>query len=263
MRRINQIFYSLFRNLLPAVLFLLIFTENITAKNPQEIFAEANKAYQANNFNRALNLFESLLNEGYESVELYYNIGNTYYRTGNLGHAILNYERALKLSPGDEDIEHNLAFLNSKIVDKIETMPRFFLFEWWEDILTFFSFNGWTIAAFIFYLLALTSLGGYFLLSDISKQKYSFFSALVFSALLLCCISIMIVKYNRDYIIKNGIVTETVVTAKMSPAYDGGDAFVIHEGLKVKIEDSFDDWVKIRLPDGKVGWMMNQNLAII
>src|SRR5690606_3967693 len=94
---------------------------------------------------KAIEVYKDLINSGFEGTSLYYNLGNSYYRTGKIGLAILYYEKALKLSPGDEDIRHNLALANLKTIDKVESLPKFFLFEWWDSLLTLFTISGWTI----------------------------------------------------------------------------------------------------------------------
>ena len=175
----------------------------------------------------------------------------------------MNYEKALKLSPGDDDIQHNLALANTKTVDQIESLPKFFIFQWWESILAMFNLTGWTYAAFIFYLLILILFGVYFFVKKPQLQRYAFFSGIISAVIFLIVATLLIVKLNREVNIKNGIIIEPTVIAKVSPDKDSNDAFVIHEGLKVKLEDNIGPWYKIRLQDGKIGWTSKQNLGII
>ncbi len=102
-------------------------------------FQQGNEYYQQKHYDKAVETYEKLVQSGYEGTSLYYNLGNAYYRTGKVGYAILYYEKALKLSPGDDDIIHNLNIANLKIIDKVESLPEFFLFQWWEGLLAFFS----------------------------------------------------------------------------------------------------------------------------
>ncbi len=169
----------------------------------------------------------------------------------------------LKLSPGDDDIQHNLALANTKTIDQIESLPRFFIFQWWESILAFFNLSGWTYTAYIFYMLILISFGIYFFTKKPQIQRYSFFSGLISASILLIVMVLLIVKLNREVNIKNGIIIEPSVTAKVSPDKDSNDAFVIHEGLKVRLEDNIGNWYKIRLQDGKIGWTNKQDIKVI
>ncbi|MCW8806101.1 MAG: tetratricopeptide repeat protein, partial [Ignavibacteriaceae bacterium] len=206
---------------------------------------------------QAIEIYVRLLNEGYEGTTLYFNLANSYYRIGQLGQAILNYERALRLSPSDEDVKHNLAFANLSTVDRIQPLPTFFLFEWWESILAYLTVNGWTYLAYISFILLVILIVIYFFAKTIFQQKLILFSGLGMLAIFLMLISLLIVKLNRKENLIEGVVIEQSITVKTSPDLKSTDAFVIHEGLKVNLEDKLDNWVKIKLADGKVGWIEN------
>jgi tetratricopeptide (TPR) repeat protein len=224
---------------------------------------KANELYQKNNYAGAAEIYQKLVDSAYEGTALYYNLGNAYYRLNKIGYAILNYERALRLSPGDDDAQHNLALANTKTIDKIESLPKFFIFQWWEGLLAMFTLSGWTYAAYIFYLVILISLAFYFFSRKPQVQRYSFLTGILSAVFLLITAALLIVKLNREVNIKNAIIVEPTVITKVSPDKDSNDAFVIHEGLKVRLEDNLDGWVEIRLQDGKIGWTNVQNLRII
>lgn len=233
------------------------------AQNVENIFNSANQNYKTGNFEFAASEYEKLISQGYEGTSLFYNLGNSYYRLGKLGKAILNYEKALKLSPGDEDVLHNLAFVNLKTVDKIETLPKFFLFQWWENLLGLFTVNGWSYFLLGLFLLILTCVVVYFFIKKIEYQKAAFLTGLFLSLIFLFTASILTINLNREMNWKFGIVMTTKLTAKTSPDYQSKDYFLIHEGLKVKIEDELQNWYKIKLPDGKIGWVIKGELEII
>src|SRR4030067_739575 len=159
------------------------------------------------------------------------------------------------LSPGDEDIKHNLAIANLKTIDKLESLPKFFLFEWWEGLLALFTASGWTIISYIFYLLLILSIAFYFYVRNTFQQKVVLISGLAGFILLILSSTLLVIKLNKELNIKNGVVVENTVNVKLSPDSGSNDAFIIHEGLKVKLEDKVDKWIKIRLEDGKVGWI--------
>lgn len=219
------------------------------------LMQQAGTYYRNGEFDKAINLYEELRSEGYEGASLYFNLANSYYRIGKLGYAVLNYERALKLNPSDEDAKHNLAFANLSTVDRIQPLPKFFLFEWWESILAAFSVNGWTYIAYTVFLLLLLLIVLYFFVGTVMQQKIILFSGLGMIIILASIISLLTVKINREATFINGVVVEQSITVKTSPDEKSTDAFVIHEGLKVTLEDKLDEWIKIRLADGKVGWI--------
>jgi tetratricopeptide (TPR) repeat protein len=248
---------NIFRRSSIAALLLVLSSFTMFSQSIEESMQKAGDNYRNGQFDQAIEIYVRLLNEGYEGTTLYFNLANSYYRIGQLGQAILNYERALRLSPSDEDVKHNLAFANLSTVDRIQPLPTFFLFEWWESILASLTVNGWTYLAYISFILLVILIVIYFFAKTIFQQKLILFSGLGMLAIFLMLISLLIVKINREENVIEGIVIEQSITVKTSPDLKSTDAFVIHEGLKVNLEDKLDNWVKIKLADGKVGWIEN------
>jgi pentatricopeptide repeat protein len=251
-----QLLFSKF--FLCGIINFIFLTVLAQGKNVDESLQQAGTYYRNGEFDKAINIFEELISDGYEGTSLYFNLGNSYYRIGKIGYAILNYERALKLSPSDEDVKHNLAFASLSTVDRIQPLPTFYLFEWWESILALLSVNGGTYITFFFYLLLLFLIVAYFFAKTIYQQKLILFSGLGVLVILLLSVSLLIVKINKEQTVIGGVIIEQSITVKTSPDPQSTDAFVIHEGLKVNLEDQLDEWVKIRLADGKVGWVENR-----
>lgn len=246
---------------------LLMLVGNISTvifgQNVEDRMKQAGEYYRNGEFDKAIESYKQLEEEGYEGTSLYFNLANSYYRIGKLGEAILNYEKALKLSLSDDDVKHNLAFANLSTVDRIQPLPTFFLFEWWETILASFTVNGWTYFAYFFFSLLIVLIVIYFFARTIFQQKLILFSGLGILIIFLLVVSLLIVKINREETFISGVVIEQSVTVKTSPDIKSTDAFVIHEGLKVNLEDQLDEWIKIRLADGKVGWVENSSVARI
>jgi len=252
----NKIFFSF-------ITIIFIVASFSFAQNEEEIFQQGNEYFQKKQYDNAIESYRKLVNSGYEGTALYYNLGNAYYREGKIGYAILYYEKALKLSPGDEDIKHNLALANLKTIDKLESFPKFFLFEWWEGLLALFSASGWTIVTYIFYILLILSVAFYFYSRNHYQQKAVVISGLSGFILLVLSCTLLVIKFNKELNIKSGVVVENTVNVKLSPDAGSNDAFIIHEGLKVRLEDEVDNWIKIRLEDGKVGWIQESDAKII
>lgn len=227
------------------------------------VMQSANELYENNQYQLAIDEYNKLVEQGYEGTSLYYNLGNAHYRLGKMGYAILYYEKALKYSASDEDSKHNLSVAKLNLKDKVDELPPFFIFNIWEGLLASFNISGWTIIVYIIFILVLVSIVAYFFAYSSTQQRLSFFTGVAFSVLLFLSIIFLTVKMNKEYNIKDGIIVENVVTVKSSPDTSSKDEFVVHEGLKVKLEDKVDIWIKIRLTDGKVGWVLEKNLRKI
>jgi len=242
--------------------FVITFACNINA-DTNSIMQTANEYYKNNRYQLAIEEYNKLLLDGYEGISLYYNLGNAHYRLGKIGFAILYYEKALKLSPNDEDVKHNLALSKLNLKDKVDTLPPFFIFNIWEGLLASFSVTGWTIIVYIFFILVLLASIAYFFSRNVTEQRISFFTGVGLTSVLILSIILLTVKMNKEFNVKDGIIVETSVIVKSSPDYSSKDSFQVHEGLKVRLEDNVDDWVKIRLDDGKIGWIMQKSMKII
>jgi tetratricopeptide (TPR) repeat protein len=217
--------------------------------------AEADQAYMAESYTEAAAQYEQILAQEYVSAELHYNLGNAYFKAGQIAPAILNYERALKLSPGDEDIQFNLKLANLSVKDKVEEMPKLFFMEWWETLLITFSTDGWAWNAVISIALGLLGLLLFRFSSEVGVRRLTFYSALVL--LSWGSFSIYAAQKNFQHLVNDdrAVVFTPTLTARSAPDQNGKDLFVIHEGLVVKMGEELNGWVRIKLSNGNVGWI--------
>jgi tetratricopeptide (TPR) repeat protein len=236
---------------------LLFITASLFAQDAHidEWMNAGNEAYRADKYSEALDDYLKIENEGYAGVGLYYNLGNTYYRLGQLGKAILYYERALLLDPNNEDVIYNLQIAKAHTKDKIKEVPKIFLAQWWETLISFFSPKGWAFFLVIFYISFIALLGVWFFTKSAAVRQSVFFVGLVDLIIVALLAVFLFSALKRESSNRHGVLITEEVTAKLSPDEKSGDAFIIHEGLKFKIEDELRDWAEIKLPDGKVGWL--------
>jgi tetratricopeptide (TPR) repeat protein len=225
--------------------------------------ADADSAYVRGEYQQAIKDYEALLKKG-ASADLYYNLGNAYYRTENITRAVLNYERALLLSPSDRDIRFNLQMARSKTIDKIVPEQEMFFVTWYHSLVNLASVDGWARTALIALALAIV-LALIYLFSDrIWLRKVGFFGAFLLIAVFV--FSNLFAHQQKQQLIhrKGAIVTAPAVTVKSTPAKNGTDLFILHEGTKVTITDaSMKDWKEIRLADGKEGWIETGQIEFI
>lgn len=237
--------------------------ESMNKSRAEQLMADGNKYYQNKEYDRAVEAYREIVNAGFEGTSLYYNLGDAYYRQGKLGYAILYYEKALRLSPGNSDVLYNLKIANARTVDKIESLPQFFLFQWWESLLAVFTVTGWTYISYAFYALILLSIGLYFFAKRPGLQRTAVYSGFVSIVLLILTVSLLAVKLNREANVRSAIVVAQAATVKLSPDQTSNDAFIIHEGLKVRELNDVGNWIEIRLQDGKEGWIEKNDIATI
>jgi tetratricopeptide (TPR) repeat protein len=224
---------------------------------------EADSAYVNGNYQEAIKGYESLLKQG-ASAELYYNLGNAYYRTENITRAVLNYERALLLSPGDGDIRFNLQIARSKTIDKIVPESEMFFVTWYRSLVNLMSVDGWGRMALISLAIVIVLFLVYLFSARVWVQKLGFFGGIVL--LLLFVLSHFFAWQQRQQLLyrQGAIVVAPSVAVKSSPAQNGTDLFILHEGTKVVITDgSMRNWREIRLADGKKGWIESKKIEVI
>lgn len=216
---------------------------------------EANTAYINADYAAAVEGYERLLAEGYESDALYLNLGNAYFKRGMNGKAILNYHRALRLDPGDEDARYNLSIADARVQDRIESVPVFFLRRWFASLGGLGGSNAWAVASLVFFALVLVGAGAYLLLESIVWRKIGFFGSV--ASLALFVLSTVYAAAGRSERLdpSEAIVMRTSASVKSSPDGDSKDIFVLHEGTKVGIVGALGDWREIRIADGNKGWI--------
>ena len=217
--------------------------------------AEADSAYIRGQYQQAIKDYEMLLKQG-ASADLYYNLGNAYYRSENITRAVLNYERALLLSPGDRDVRFNLQIARAKTIDKIVPESEMFFFTWYRSLVNLMSVDAWAWTALIALALLIVLLLVYLFSERIWLRKIGFFGGFVL-LILFALSNLFAWQQKQDLLFRKGaIVISPSVTVKSTPAKNGTDLFILHEGTKVSITDgTMKGWMGIRIADGKEGWI--------
>lgn len=217
--------------------------------------AEADSAYVQERYEQAISLYNKLLETG-ASASVYYNLGNAYYRTGDMAHAILAYERAYLMEPGDADIRFNLQLARTKTIDKIVPESEMFFITWFRQMIDWYSADQWGRAVVVCFALFVVSLLLYFFAGHMLWRKVGF-GVGVCTLILAVLFHIFAYQQQQKLLVRtHAIVMSSSLTVKSTPSTSGTDLFVLHEGTKVEItDDTMKDWKEIRLADGKVGWV--------
>lgn len=215
----------------------------------------ADSAYVNGDYSEAIDIYEFLLQTG-ESAEIYYNLGNSYFKTDNIAKSILNYERSLLLDPGNSDTRFNLEVARSKTIDKIDHTPELFLEVWANSLMNIYSVKVWAGIAIFFFILFLVALATYLFARKVIIKKVGFSIAL--TSFFLSCMGNIFASQQKNRLEnrKDAIVISPSVVVRSTPSEDGTSLFILHEGTKVRInDDSMREWKEIKLEDDKIGWM--------
>lgn len=244
---------------------VLSFTTLARAQEVQEVVtkAEADSAYLRSDFATAIQQYERILEQG-ESVEIYYNLANSYYKSDEIAKAILNYERALLLEPGNGDVRANLEIARSKTVDKVEEIPDIFYVSWFKSLINSTSVDSWAKWSILFFILFIVSLYFFIFSKRTLWKKAGFIAGIVLIVLVIS--TNIFASYQKENLQNRdtAIVITPSITVRSTPNESGTSLFILHEGRKVKIKDnSMKSWKEIVLEDGKVGWVSTSDIEII
>ena len=244
-------------------LFILIAAMHLSmagAADLDSLKVVADSAYARENFAEATKAYLRIAKQG-ESASVCYNLGNCYYRSDDLARAILWYERAHLLSPGDEDIRFNLDMARSKTIDRVTPRHEFFFVTWWKQLENTMSADAWARLSIALFLLCLLSLGAY-LYADVLWLRKAGFSLAVILFLMTLLGNVCAWSQSRRLSNRTGaIVMVSSAVVKSTPSPSGSDLFVLHEGTYVSIRDNtLSDWAEITLADGKQGWIQRKQI---
>jgi len=239
----------------------LIATKGLFAANGLQ--EKANQYYMDRDYNNALKAYTELLAANQISADILYNIGNCHYNMGQLGKAIVYYERASRLNPDDEDISFNLKLAGLKTVDKIETVPPIIYKRWFQAVSGTLTVSQWSIVLIILIWLGFVAWSWYLFSSTVAGKKTSFVVASALSA--LCVIVFLFVHetYSEAHTRQYGVVLSASSYVKSAPDERGNDQFILHEGTRLEVLDELGEWKKIRIANGSVGWLKGNSIEVI
>jgi len=238
------------------IIIIICFTVSVFALQAQNAnLKKAGELYAKKDYHSAAELYEQTLSTEGVAPEIYYNLGNCYYKTGEIGKAILNYERALRLDPRFDDARYNLQIAQQKVVDNVGVAQNFFLARWLDDLIEMFSSNQWFFISFGLFLLFLVATFLFIFASSVRLRKVSFYMGALFITVCLVFLTFSHLQKSEQVNHRGAIIMNGVVVVKSSPDKSGTDLFQLHEGTKVSIKSTLDKWVEIKLSNGNVGWV--------
>lgn len=243
--------------------FLLAPLRAATATDLTTLMESGNHAYQQENYQEAVQFYEKVLQEGYASGELYFNLGNAYYRLGDLGRAILNYERAQRYLPRSESVAFNLRLANLYIKDRVDVPPPFFLLRWYQSTIHALTARSWGVLFTLFLLIMALLIFVRYWFNPQGLTGWLRRLAIISGCCAVLVLIPLLARYHYEYRSNEGIITSPVVTCLAAPQAGSTELFVVHAGTKVKILGSDGEWYKIELLDGKQGWLPMRDMEKI
>ncbi|WP_299100214.1 tetratricopeptide repeat protein [uncultured Alistipes sp.] len=230
---------------------------------PDQLWDRANTAYINGDYHAAIATYGELLDRGYSSAKLYFNLGNACFKEGETGRAILCYHRALRLAPGNDDIRYNLSVAESRTKDRIEAIPEFFLTGWVRAVRHTMSCMAWSLLSLVALAVALALFLLYLLAPRLSLRKTGFYGTMV-AALLFVVTTWFAAGERREQLDDTqAVVMISSAAVKSSPDRSATDLFVLHEGTLVRITDRLDGWCEVTIADGKKGWIDGRTIETI
>lgn len=247
------------KNLIVVLLLFLASFTGIKAQN-NALFEKANTLYNENKFQEAIDAYQSILEQGQESVSVYYNLGNAYYKLSNIGNSIYYYEKALQLDPNDEDVQNNLGFAKNATVDAIDVIPEGIVTKTINNFTNIVNFDTWAWISVLGMLSFITLFIAYYNTVLTSRKRLLFIGSIVVLGISLAGITFAFKQYNYIQNHKFGIIFAQESKVKSEPNLRSEEVFQLHEGTKVQITDAVNEWKKIKLTDGKIGWIPSSDL---
>lgn len=242
------------------VFYITLFFFGVVSAQEEALFERANELYNQEKYTEAIQIYDQILKNGQHATSLYFNKANAHYKKNELAESIYNYEKALMLDPSSEDVLTNLAFAKNQLIDKIDVIPTSGFSKFFNSFVNIFHFDVWAIITVALMLLFVLSFIKYTLEKYASKKRLFFIVAGISLLLTLLSLSFAYQQQANVNNTKYAIVFAKESGVRAEPKLSGEQAFVLHEGTKVQVVDSFQDWIKIKLTNGSVGWILKNDI---
>lgn len=234
-----------------------------TSAQSEPLFTRATDAYNEGDFNKAIENYLAIIDAGHHSAELYFNLGNSYYKLNQVAPSIYYYEKALLLKPNDSEVKNNLAYAQNMTLDAIEVMPETGLSNIYKNVTGFLSFDQWGYTAVIFILLFVLLYIGFHFLKYATQKRIAFITSIV--SLLIAVVSVVFafLQYSDFQANQPAIVFDNEVKVTSEPNQRSQAIFALHEGTKLNVLEELEGYKKIRISDGQTGWLNSESIKLL
>lgn len=248
------------KQLLYIIVMLIAFLGN--AQN-EALFNRATDSYNNGDYQKAIDYYSEILDSGEHSAALYFNLGNAHYKLNQIAPSIYNYEKALLLSPNDKEIKNNLSYARNMTLDAIEIMPETSLSKIYKAVSGIMTFDQWSYTAIIFMFLFVLLYIAFYYFKYATSKRIAFISSIASLFISVMVAVFAFVQYNDFKDDQPAIVYDSEVQIKAEPNKRSEAIFVLHEGTKVNVLDELNEWKKIKIVDGKTGWVSSESIKLL
>ncbi len=246
-----------------ALSILILLLGFMTSAQSEALFSKATDAYNDGDYNKAAENYLEILKGGQHSAELYFNLGNSYYKLDQIAPSIYYYEKALLLAPNNTEIANNLVYAQNMTLDDIETMPKTGLSELYESVVGFMTFDQWGYTAVIFMLLFVFLYIAFYFFRYATQKRIAFIVGVVSLIISLVAVVFAFLSYNDFNADRPAIVFEEEVVVRSEPNERSQGVFKLHEGTKLNVLEELKNWKKIQIADGQTGWLSSESIKVI
>jgi len=229
--------------------------QEVVAQSASELFAQANQSYEQRQYDQAIGLYEQLIEQDITNPTIYYNLGNAYFKKGNVARAVLNYEKARKMAPRDHDIKENLDYALAQTADKIEDPHNSILTTIVGYVHDYLTLDEWTIIVVILFNLACLVIAVRMMLSSSILRDLALYNLVLLLCLLFVSLAFLSVKINTTFFTEQGVIMVSQVDVRSGPATTYTTLLKVHAGTRADIVQSSNDWLQIKLENGYQGWI--------
>lgn len=247
-----------------SIFIMLLALMNVSGSDKVDsLFLAANQAYSEGLYETAIQDYSMIIGEGFESADLYFNMGNAAFRSNKLGYSILYFKKALKLNPQHQEALKNLEYVSKYKEDKLDQVPELFLRKWIQSVYHFFTLKTWSFLSVFFFALLLLGVLFYIFSQKLGVKKTGFFSGVIAFFLFVISLTAAIERNQEITDPEKAVIVDPSVVVKSSPSLSGTDLFVLHEGTEIVLNETVSKWVEVRISDGRMGWIPKESLELI
>ena len=252
------------KNLIKHIVYTIIASATvITFAQNKSLFEEGNALYNNGKYSEAIQKYEAIIKNGQHSAELYFNLGNANYKLNNVAPSIYFYEKALQLEPKNKEIQNNLAFAQNMTIDAIDPVPEIGLSKFLRQAINSLSFDVWAILAVSFMVLFVIFFITYYFTQITFKKRINFIGSFVSIGFSCIALAFAFQKFAMDKKDNPAIVFAQESQVRTDPNLSGEESFRLHEGTKVQVLDTVNNWKKIKIADGKTGWIVSNDIRML